>query len=124
MLMPASPSVRRASTADARRAIFNEAAAIVATDLARPLTVDEVARRVATSPRQLRRSFAESGGVSFRAFVTNLRMRRAAALLLTTDVPVTEVAYTVGYRDASQFTKAFKRAHGRSPTQWRSSTNE
>ena len=68
----------RVSTRSLRTAIFREAAAIVRADLSRPLTVQEVAQRVATSPRQLRRAFSEIGGTGFRAYLLSERMARAA----------------------------------------------
>lgn len=92
---------------------------MIEAELSRPITVDEVARRVATSPRQLRRAFSEIGGVSFRSFLTGVRMARAADLLAATDIPVAEIARRVGYRQPGQFTKAFKRAYATTPSAFR-----
>ena len=76
------------------------------------------------SPRQLQRIFTDRAGMGFRSYLTLVRMSSAAELLAGTDMPVKEVAERVGYRDASQFTKAFKRTHAVSPTQWRSRRRE
>jgi transcriptional regulator GlxA family with amidase domain len=103
----------------ARRAIFDEAAEIVARDFPRPLRIYEVARRVAASPRQLQRVFADVGGLGFRAHLRRVRLTNAADLLAATDVPVKEVARRVGYTDASQFSKAFRRSYGLTPSQAR-----
>jgi AraC-like DNA-binding protein len=46
-------------------------------------------------------------------------MARAAELLTSTDVPVGEVGRRVGYRQASQFTKAFKRTYAETPSAFR-----
>lgn len=118
--MEASPPAgRRATTHELRTEIFREAAQLVAAEFSRPLTTEEVARRVATSPRQLRRSFSEVGGTSFRSYVRRVRMLRAAHLLAATDLPVSEIARRVGYREPSQFTKAFKRTYGATPSDLR-----
>ena len=45
-----------------------------------------------------------------------MRMQHGAVLLQTTDLRVAEVAQRVGYRQAAQFAKAFRRHHGVSPT--------
>jgi AraC-like DNA-binding protein len=119
MLGYEAPARRRAITEEAHGAIFDEAARILATEFSRPLRIDEVARRVATSPRQLQRVFADVAGLGFRSYLRRIRMSRAAELLATTDIPVKEVARRVGYGDAGQFSKAFKCAHGVSPTQSR-----
>lgn len=112
----------RPATQEARLAIFTEALEILAREWRRPLTIDEVARRLATSPRQLQRIFADVAGLGFRSYLRRLRMSRAAELLATTALPVKEVAGRVGYGDASQFSKAFKRIYGVSPSQSRAAT--
>jgi AraC-like DNA-binding protein len=110
---------RRESTKQTYGSLFDEATAILASEFSRPTKVEDVARRLATSPRQLQRVFAEVYGVGFRAYLRRVRMCRAAELLATTDLPVKEVAQRVGYRDASQFSKAFKRTRGVTPTEAR-----
>ena len=113
------PRGQRRSTRELHASLFRETAEIVRAELGRPLTLEEVARRLATSPRQLRRIFTEAGGKSFRSFLTEVRMDRAAELLEATDLSVSEVGRRVGYREAGQFTKAFKRAHGATPSEFR-----
>jgi AraC-like DNA-binding protein len=109
----------RPATREVYGTIFEEARGILASEFARPLRIEDVARRTATSPRQLQRVFAEVSGIGFRSYLRRIRMRRAAQLLATTDLPVKEVTRQVGYRDASQFSKAFRRAYGVSPSQFR-----
>jgi AraC family transcriptional regulator of adaptative response / methylphosphotriester-DNA alkyltransferase methyltransferase len=75
-----------------------------------------VARRVATSRRQLQRVFAEVGGLGYRAYLTRIRLSHAADLLSHTDLTVKQVAVRVGYGEVSQFSKAFRRAYGISPS--------
>lgn len=111
----------REATRVARQVIYREAVAIVQAEYGRWLTLDQVARRLATSPRQVQRAFAEVGGPGFRSYLTGVRMARAAELLSTTDRPVREIGHTVGYRDASQFSKSFRRAYGITPSQQRES---
>ena len=115
------PAGRRPSTHELRIRIFQEAAHIVAAEFARPITAEEVARRVATSPRQLRRAFSEISGDSFRVYLRRVRMACAADLLGATDMPVGEVARRVGYHEPSQFTKAFKRTYRSTPSELRRS---
>jgi transcriptional regulator GlxA family with amidase domain len=110
------PPRTRPATRELRRAIFEDAVEILATEYSRPIKIEEVARRVATSPRQLQRVFAEVGGLGFRAYLIRIRLSHAADLLAETDLPVREVAQRVGYRDLSQFSKAFARAYGVSPS--------
>ena len=110
---------QRATTIQLRTALFRDAAAIVETEYAADLSLDDIARRIASSRRQLQRAFAEIGGTTFRDYLTRVRMRRAAELLATRGLTVRAVANRVGYRQPAQFAKAFRRHHGASPSDYR-----
>ena len=85
---------------------------------ARDLQIEDVARSIAASRRQLQRVFAEVGDTSFREVLTTVRMSHARRLLMD-GRPVGEVAGVVGYRYQSQFTKAFQRRLGVTPRDFR-----
>lgn len=112
-------TAKRPATTVRRRAIFLEASAIIDEEYRKKLQLDDVAHRVATSRRQLQRAFAEAGETSFRAYLQRVRMDRAAELLREGTAPVNEVADAVGYRQAAQFAKAFRRHHGAPPSSFR-----
>jgi transcriptional regulator GlxA family with amidase domain len=113
-------AAKRPATVDRRRALFLDAAAIIDAEYPSKLALDDVARRVATSRRQLQRAFAEAGETSFRSYLHRVRMDRAAALLRDGSASVNEVAAAVGYRQAAQFAKAFRRHHGLLPSAFNS----
>src|SRR3954462_13057720 len=108
--------MQRPTTIRHRGSLFEEATAIVETDFAADLSLDEIARRVASSRRQLQRSYAEIGNTTFREHLTAVRMERAGELLSTRGLTVREVAQRVGYRPPAQFAKAFRRHHGVAPS--------
>jgi two-component system response regulator YesN len=106
----------RTSTVSRRRALFEEAVEIIEQEYASDLELDAVARRLATSRRQLQRAFAEAGNTSFRTRLAEIRMQKALELLREGSLPVRDVATSVGYRQAAQFAKTFRRHHGRPPS--------
>ena len=110
----------RDGTEERRRALYEEAKAIIQDEYPRDLELDHVARRLATSRRQLQRSFAEIGNTSFRSYVAEVRMQRALELLQDGSLPVRDVASSVGYRQPAQFAKTFRRHHGAPPSSFRS----
>jgi AraC family transcriptional regulator of adaptative response / methylphosphotriester-DNA alkyltransferase methyltransferase len=112
-------SQQRSSTIRLRTSLFEEAAAIVGQEYDRDLALDEIARRVASSRRQLQRAYAEIGHTTFRTHLTGVRMDAAAELLARGTLTVREVAHRVGYRQPAQFAKAFRRHHGVSPSSYR-----
>lgn len=115
---------KRPATAARRRALFLEATAIIDSEYDIRVSLDDVAHRVATSRRQLQRAFAEAGETSFRSYLQRVRMDRAAELLRSGDAPVNAVASAVGYRQAAQFAKAFRRHHGAPPSSFRETVVE
>ena len=110
---------QRSSTVRLRTSLYEEAVAIVAEEYARDLALDDIARRVASSRRQLQRAYAEIGNTTFRSHLTAVRMDAAAELLGGGPLTVREVAQRVGYRQPAQFAKAFRRHHGLSPSSYR-----
>jgi transcriptional regulator GlxA family with amidase domain len=114
--------VVRDSTRERRRELFEEAAEIVRREYREDLGLDDIARRLASSRRQLQRSFAEAGETTFRSYMQRVRMARAAELLRDRGLPVNRVATAVGYRQPAQFAKAFRRHHGHPPSAFRQAT--
>ena len=112
-------AMQRPSTIRLRSSLLEEANAIVERDYASDLSLDDIARRVASSRRQLQRAYAEIGRTTFRDHLTHVRMERAAELLATRMFTVREVANRVGYRQPAQFAKAFRRHRGVSPSDFR-----
>ena len=109
----------REETERHRRALYREAVALIATDCGPLVSLDRVARAIATSRRQLQRAFGEIGGTTFSDHLFVARMQKGAALLLETPASVREIAIQVGYLEPSQFTKAFRRSYGVTPTELR-----
>jgi AraC-like DNA-binding protein len=112
--------MQRAATIRHRTSLFEEATSIVDAEYASDLSLDDIARRVASSRRQLQRAYAEIGNTTFREHLTAVRMERAADMLRNRGQTVREVAHRVGYRQPAQFAKAFRRHHGSSPSAFRS----
>jgi AraC-like DNA-binding protein len=111
--------IQRPTTIRHRTSLFEDAVMIVEAEYASELSLDDIARRVASSRRQLQRAYAEIGDTTFREHLTRVRMDCAAELLTSRGFTVREVAYRVGYRQPAQFAKAFRRHHGTSPSEYR-----
>jgi AraC family transcriptional regulator of adaptative response / methylphosphotriester-DNA alkyltransferase methyltransferase len=109
----------RPATIRHRTSLFEDAVAIVEQEYASDLSLDDIARRVASSRRQLQRAYAEIGVTTFRDHLTGVRMERAAEMLGTRGLTVREVAHRVGYRQPAQFAKAFRRHLGVAPSDYR-----
>ena len=80
---------------------------LIERDLENPPSLDMLAGEVGCSPFHLSRLFAQETGVSFPRFLRMKRIEKAAELLRTGKVNVTEAAMSVGYASLSAFNKAF-----------------
>lgn len=80
------------------------------------LSIGELARRTGTNECYLKRGFRERTGTSIAAYIRQLRLRSALALLEENRLSIREVAREVGYASPSQFARAFRALHGFSPS--------
>lgn len=111
--------VVRPHTVRERRRLYLLARLIIDRHYRRPLTLDVVAKALASSPRQLQRAYAQFGEGSFREDLVARRMAAAAELLSQPAIPVRDVARLVGYRQPPHFAQAFRRRYGVSPARYR-----
>jgi AraC-like DNA-binding protein len=86
-----------------------------------PLGVDDLAQAAGLSRAYFSREFRRAFGESPHAYLLTRRLERAAALLRTTDNSVAEVCLAVGLQGIGSFTTSFKRAFGKTPTEYRDS---
>jgi len=83
------------------------------------ITLDDVAEVVHVSPSRVRHVFKDVTGVSFKEYVTQVRVSEAKRLLLGTDLSVAEIARAVSYTNLNQFYKVFYRSCAMSPGEYR-----
>lgn len=86
---------------------------------AEPYTLDQLARLAGMSRAAFASSFSIVLGRPPMEFLKELRLRRAAHLLETTDLPIKAVAGRVGYSSRSYFSRAFKELYGVHPRSFR-----
>jgi AraC-like DNA-binding protein len=85
----------------------------------RPLKLAEVAKLAHMSEGAFSRFFRTHMGKTFPAFVNDLRVGRACRLLAETEMGMTEIALSCGYRNLSNFNRQFLRLKRSSPTAFR-----
>lgn len=95
---------------------LTRAVELIRTRFADPLTLTQLASEAGISKFHFSRLFRARTGRSPHSFLTAARMGAARALLLRTDLPVSEIAARTGYAGAVQFSAAFRRFTGSTPT--------
>ncbi len=87
--------------------------------LAEDISLDELAAEAQLSPFHFARMFKQSLGMPPRAYLTRLRVEKACDLLEKTDLPVTEIAFVVGYSSNQVLARVFFKHQHVSPTEYR-----
>jgi AraC family transcriptional regulator of arabinose operon len=85
----------------------------------REVDLEEYAEMAGVSCSRFTHLFKESVGMSPYAYVLHLRLTRASDLLLASEAPISEIAFSVGFSDPLYFSRAFKKAFGQSPDLYR-----
>lgn len=88
-------------------------------NLGERLTMNSVSRHFNLSERSLSRLFRTTLQISFLRFLKTLRMIKAIELILKTQQPISDIAYTVGYVTLSSFSDAFQEFTHARPTDFR-----
>ena len=99
--------------------IVVEAQMWIGENLASQASNTDIANRFGVSTRTLERRFKQAVGESIRSYRQRRRILLAKELLQTTNLNVGDIAWRVGYRDASYFARIFSRELGVSPLGYR-----
>lgn len=99
--------------------VFEAAAAEIRNRLEALPAVPELARMVGTHEKRLGQIFRERIGMTVSAFAAEERIRAARRLLAETDMSVQQIAEEVGFGTGANFTTAFRKRMGMTPTLYR-----
>ncbi len=83
------------------------------------ITVETMAARTHLSSRTFLRRFKAATGFTPNAYLQNLRIEKARDLLERTRMPVSEIGWSVGYHDASAFSRLFRNTTGLTAGEYR-----
>ncbi|MFO7704359.1 MAG: DNA-binding response regulator [Halopseudomonas sp.] len=83
-----------------------------------------VAEHCGLSQCQFSRFFKRLTGVTFQEYLPHRRISEAMRLLANPQVSITDVCFTVGFRDHSYFTRTFQRYVGKPPSRYQLEATE
>lgn len=106
------------------RVPIREAINYINNHLQNELSQKEVADHVHLNPSYLSVLFKEHVKLTFSEYVTRRRIQRAKELLISTSLPVNDIAEESGYKTAKYFIKIFKELEGMTPSAYRKTNNE
>lgn len=83
------------------------------------LTVKSTAYALCINDRYLYNLFIRHAGISPKKYIDNCRIETASELLTDTDASISEIAFSVGFDDVSEFSRFWTARLGISPTEYR-----
>ncbi len=80
--------------------------------------VQKLANELCVSRSLLHKKLTALTGLSANDFITSIRLKKSAVLLLQGDKNISEVAFEVGFNDPKYFSRCFRKHFGMSPTEY------
>ncbi len=85
------------------------------------VTLEDLSEKFYLSKPYLSKYIKEKSGMTFGETVKRVRMKKARALLKSTNMTVENIALSVGYQNVEHFNRLFKKAYKMTPVQYRNS---
>lgn len=82
-----------------------------------PMTLEDAADQAHLSSNYFSELFHKSVGCTFQQYLQRLRLEFAHALLQSSELPVTEVAYSAGFNTLTHFSRVFRQMYGQAPSE-------
>ncbi len=89
-----------------------------------PISLDDVANESGFSKEYFCRFFKKYMGISFLRYLNEVRISQAGRLLITTNMPISEIMIESGFTNQTLFNKLFKEIYGMTPRQARDLQNK
>lgn len=83
------------------------------------ISLEDIGKLLKLNPSYCGKLFKKYTEVTFNDYLNNYRLTQGAQLLLNTDLPVTDIAYKVGFENLSYFINSFKKLFSQTPRNYR-----
>ncbi len=103
--------------------LYQDICDYVSWHLSENLKVSQVANYFGYNEKYLTTFFKQRAGISLKQYILQIKMERAKASLSETTEPVSQIAFRLGFTDAHNFSNAFRKVTGLSPSEYRDSYN-
>lgn len=104
-----------------RSQIVHEAQRFILRRYQENLTLQTVADHVHVTPVWLSKLFKKETDMNFLEYLTDVRMSKAAELLVDLNLKIYQISFMTGYQDPVHFSKLFKKKFGCTPQEYRNS---
>ena len=104
--------------------LFQDICDYISWHLTDNIKVTQIANYFGYNEKYLTTFFKQHAGISIKQYILQVKMERAKASLSETTEPVSQIAFQLGFTDAHNFSNAFRKITGLSPSEYRNSYNK
>ena len=83
------------------------------------IQINEIADTFNVSRNYLFRVFKKNKGISLKNYISNMKIQEAKSMLITTDIPISQISEMLGFKTYSAFFKMFKSITNTTPKEYR-----
>jgi AraC-like DNA-binding protein len=103
---------------------INKVIRYVNSHLEQGVQIQDIANEIGLSPSRLRTKFRDKLGSSLGKYVRQIRLQRAAIMIVSSNEPINRIAQQIGFETLFSFSRAFKSEYGVSPSSYRVKQNK
>lgn len=97
---------------------FKKVLSLIEEEYSTPLSLEDLSKAACMTPKYFCRFFYEMTNKTPIGYLNYYRIESACEQILTTDLPITEIAFNCGFNDVSYFIKTFKKYKGTTPKKY------
>lgn len=106
-------------TSSTQAALYGRILSYIAHHYADPITLTDISKACFCSVSHITQLFRNKHNLSVHQYITQLRLKEAARLLIQTDISIQDIAYMTGFSDSNYFSSSFKKHYHLTPRQYR-----
>ena len=99
--------------------VYGHIVSILNTEYNKNLTIGDIAANCHCSESHISHLFKQKSGMTINQYLTDIRIKKAKALLADTDMSIFDTAYSCGFSDANYFISVFRKKVGLPPERYR-----
>lgn len=101
------------------RSLVSKVESFIEQNFSEEISIEEIAEYLYVHPSHLMRTFKQEKKMTISHYRNKKRLAEAKHLLKYSHLPITEIAYMVGFKSSQYFSRIFKRAFGETPNEYR-----
>ena len=119
MLLKYTELVHTHKGVDTRSKLVHDVINYINANIYQKISLNDIAAALGFSTGYVSRKFKEDSGVALNKYISQCKIEKGKSLLLSTDMAISAIAYSLGFSSQNYFHKVFKEYYGVTPMEFR-----